>query len=111
MVSWPILRSSSAMRPGIVERRQIGAAPSNAGKGQFSFGAPLSAPAFQQFRAQLVFPRNFTGGRTGVQGAHGGDLQIATVNSSGQIHSSLRVLGINGTENRVKVTRVVQIQP
>jgi len=24
-----------------------------------------------------------------VQGAHGGDLQIATVNSSGQIHSSL----------------------
>jgi Bacterial regulatory proteins, tetR family len=35
----------------------------NAGKGRFPSGAPLSAPPFQQFRSQLVFPRNFTGGR------------------------------------------------
>jgi hypothetical protein len=29
----------------------------NAGKGRFPSGAPLSAPPFQQFRGQLVFPR------------------------------------------------------
>jgi len=74
---------------GIMEHRRIGAPP-NAGKGRLPFGTPLSAPAFQQFRTQLVFPRSFTLGRAGIQGAHGGDLQIATVNRSGQIHSSLR---------------------
>jgi hypothetical protein len=74
---------------GIVERQQFGASPANTRKGRFPFGAPLSASTFQQMWTQLVFPRNFSGGRAGVQGAHGGDLQIATVNSSGQIHSSL----------------------
>ena len=74
---------------GIIERRQTSAAPAYSGKGRFPLGAPFSAPAFQQFRAQLVFPRNFTGGRAGVQGAHGGDFEIATVNRSGQIDSSL----------------------
>src|SRR6185295_17299821 len=72
----------------IVERRRIGAPP-DAGKGPFPLGAPLSPPAFQPFRPQWVFPRTFSGGRAGVQGAHRGDLQIATVNRSGQIHSSL----------------------
>ena len=34
-------------------------------------------------------PRNFTGANVGIQCSHGSNLQIATVNSSGQIHSSL----------------------
>ena len=59
MVSWPILRSSSAIRRASFSAGDH-ATPPDAGKGQIAAGAPLAAPAFQQMGAQLIFPRNFT---------------------------------------------------
>src|SRR5205807_4096231 len=74
---------------GVVYRRQSRTPAPDSGKRQISLGSPLPAPALQQMRTHLIFARNLAGRGAGVQGAHGSDLQIATVNSSGQIHSSL----------------------
>jgi hypothetical protein len=50
--------------------------------GAYQTYLPWRAPGkagVRVFRTQLILPRNF---RAGIQGAHGGDLQIATVDSS-----------------------------
>src|SRR5580658_2114712 len=71
---------------GVLHRRQRYSAAANAGKRKVTLGSPLSAPAFQQMRTHLVFARHLCVSGTCVQRPHGGDFEITTVNSSGQIH-------------------------
>lgn len=59
-----------------VGRRQIRAP---GGQSQYPFGAPLTTPPLEQFQAQLVLPRDFTGGSTASRARITGDLQIASV--------------------------------
>src|ERR1700693_378762 len=49
----------------VLHRRQTNASPSNSRKRQFPLGAPLRAPAIQQFRTQLIFARSLTGTSSG----------------------------------------------
>src|ERR1700693_3356233 len=51
----------------VLHRRQTNASPSNSRKRQFPLGAPLRAPAIQQFRTQLIFARSLTGTSAGLQ--------------------------------------------
>src|SRR6202035_6004701 len=70
----------------LLDGRPSNSAPANAWKRQLPLGTPLAPPAFQQMGTQLVLARDLPGRRARVEGAHCGDHQIATVNSSGQIH-------------------------
>src|SRR5262245_57140507 len=51
-----------------------------------SFGSPLASPAFQQMRAYLILARDLPDRGTGVESTHGSNLEITTVDGSGQIH-------------------------
>src|ERR1700733_1612964 len=74
---------------GVVYGGQTRTASSDSGKRQIPLGAPFASPTIQQMGAYLILARDLTGGRAGIERLHRRDLQIATVNSSGQIHSSL----------------------
>jgi len=86
MVSWPIFRSSSPIRLASstvgkeAHRRPI------FGKAKSPLARHSRRPALQKVGGHLIFASNFGIRRSGVGGAHGGDSQITTVNSSGQIH-------------------------
>jgi hypothetical protein len=71
---------------GVIDGRQRGASPPDSGKGQVTLGTPFASPALQQVGTHLILARKLPGGCTGVEGAHGGDFEIAAVGSSGEIH-------------------------
>src|SRR5262249_1595661 len=71
---------------GIIGTRQGNSPTADSWECQVTLGAPFPTPAVQKMWAHLILARDLPDRSSGIEGPHGGDFEIATVDSSGQIH-------------------------